>query len=142
MNTLEISLVQTRQCHEQLFRNVRCRYCDRRCAFARPNADFMTGATLSKGQVQISWQAQRLGLVRYEPRCSAELSEGRTKNKRKRDKKRTKERQRAREKEREKRRDRAKQKLTLFYPGPTQPLLFCLFGSPQMRACHFGIGNP
>ena len=44
---------------------VRCRFRGRRSTFARCGTDFATGAALSQGQVQISWQAQYFRKVRY-----------------------------------------------------------------------------
>ena len=44
---------------------VRCRFRGRRSTFARSGTDFVVGAALSQGQVQISWQAQHFCKVRH-----------------------------------------------------------------------------
>ena len=46
------------------FRKVRCRVGGRRSTFARSGANWVAGAALSRGKVQIWWQAQHLSKVR------------------------------------------------------------------------------
>ena len=49
----------------QHFRKVKYRFRGRRSTFARSSKDFVAGAALWQGQVQISWQAQHFRKVKY-----------------------------------------------------------------------------
>ena len=49
----------------QHFRKVKYRFRGRRGTFARSSTDFVAGAALSQGQVQIVWQARHFRKVKY-----------------------------------------------------------------------------
>ena len=49
----------------QHFNKVKYRFRGRRSTFARSITDFVAGAALSQGQVQIPWQGQHFRKVKY-----------------------------------------------------------------------------